>query len=124
MPIKLDNKAIADLAHEHKIPYICDRTIGTPILEKPIVTAGVDVVIHSLSKNIAGHSAGLGGAIIAKKDLIQQIYDGWFVVLLAFGIKGKLDDARKVVEAYKLIVFAPHLGDIRTLSIHPASTTH
>ena len=119
----------------------------------------------------------MGGAIIAKKELIKKIRDGWFVVmgavldprvadyfldgikdlpervmqkvetakiiadwlknhklvknvygpggdLLAFEIKGSLEDARKVVESYKLIVFAPHLGDIWTISIHPASTTH
>lgn len=176
LPIKLNNKALAMLAHRFKVPYVCDRTIGTPVLEQPI-RLGVDVVIHSLSKNISGRSGGLGGAIIAKKELIKKIRDGWFVVLgavldprvadyildsmkdlpermtqklrtasivadwlkdnkrikkvygpggdlLAFEIDGTLEDARKVVESYQLIKFAPHLGDIWTLSIHPASTTH
>ncbi len=176
MPIKLNNRAIARIAHKYRKLYICDRTIGTPVLERPILS-GTDVVVHSLSKNIGGRSRGLGGAIIAKKDIIQKIRDGWFVVmgavmdprvadymffglrdlkkrmavkvkntktvakflqnhvgvkkvygpggdLLAFEIKGSLDDARRVVESYKLILFAPHLGDLRTLSIHPASTTH
>ena len=176
MPIKLNNKALANLAHRFKIPYVCDRTIGTPILERPILL-GVDVVIHSLSKNIGGRSGGLGGAIIAKKGFIERIRNGWTVVmgpvldprvadyfldgikdleervmqkvetarivadwlrnnkfvksvygpggdLLSFEIKGSLEDARRVVESYKLIIFAPHLGDIWTLSTHPASTTH
>ena len=175
-PRKLENDAIARIAHAHNMLYVCDRTIGTPILERPLLS-GTDVVVHSVSKNIGGRSAGLGGAIIARKNIIQKIRDGWFAVigpvmdprvadymlyglrdlekrmrrkvknakiiadflkkhprvkklygpggdLLAFEIKGELEDAKKVVESYKLILFAPHLGDIRTLSIHPASTTH
>ncbi len=85
--IKLDNKAIADLAHDHGLLYVCDRTVGTPILEKPLLT-GTDIVIHSLSKNISGHSWALGGAIIGRASLIKQIREGYFPVM------GPVMDAR------------------------------
>jgi len=39
-------------------------------------------------------------------------------------VRGNAEDAARAVEAFRLILMAPHLGDIRTLSIPPASTTH
>jgi len=44
--------------------------------------------------------------------------------LMSFELHGSLDDAKKVVENFKLILMAPHLGDDYPLGIHPASTTH
>lgn len=79
-PIKLNNSALAEIAHENGIFYACDRTIGTPILEQPLLT-GTDMVVHSMSKNIGGRSGGLGGALIGRKELIDQINhkdNGWF----------------------------------------------
>ena len=43
---------------------------------------------------------------------------------MSFQIKGGLEEARRVVEGYELILFATHLGDIQSISTHPASTTH
>lgn len=44
--------------------------------------------------------------------------------LMSFELHGSLDDAKKVVENFKFILMAPHLGDDYPLGIHPASTTH
>lgn len=44
--------------------------------------------------------------------------------LMSFELHGTLQDAKKVVEAFNLILMAPHLGDDYALGIHPASTTH
>ncbi|MBI1934039.1 PLP-dependent transferase, partial [Candidatus Peregrinibacteria bacterium] len=44
--------------------------------------------------------------------------------VLAFDVCGSAEDAARVVESFRLILMPPHLGDIRTLSIPPASTTH
>lgn len=178
-PIKLDNPSIAALAHSYGKFYVCDRTIGTPMLEQPLRT-GTDIVVQSTSKNIGGRSGALGGAIIGRKELISQMNDkdhGWFACtgmvmdarvadymlagvrdlpermkkkhesvrrviaflqshphvatvyhtdadVLAFEVRGSADDAARIVESFRLILMAPHLGDIRTLSIPPASTTH
>lgn len=58
-----DYKALADIAHEHGIPYIIDSTFTTPFLLRPI-EHGADIVVHSLSKWIGGHGTAIGGAIV------------------------------------------------------------
>ncbi|MFC1634121.1 homocysteine synthase [Planctomycetota bacterium] len=54
---------IAEIAHEHDIPVICDNTVPTPILLRPI-EHGIDIVVHSCTKFIGGHGTSIGGAII------------------------------------------------------------
>lgn len=58
-----DLEKYAELAHRHGLPLVVDATFSTPILEQPIKW-GADVVIHSLSKWIGGHGAGIGGVVI------------------------------------------------------------
>lgn len=63
-------------------------------------------------------------AELLKRDTrVQKVY--WAGSdLMSFELNGALEDAKKVVEALKLILMAPHLGDDYALGIHPASTTH
>ena len=58
-----DFKAIADIAHQHKLPTLCDNTVMTPLLLRPI-EHGVDVVIYSTTKFIGGHGVHVGGVVI------------------------------------------------------------
>ena len=58
-----DIERYAAVAHKHGLPLVVDATFSTPILEQPIAW-GADVVIHSLSKWIGGHGAGIGGVVI------------------------------------------------------------
>ena len=58
-----DIEAYAALAHKHGLPLVVDSTFTTPSLLRPI-EHGADIVIHSLSKWIGGHGAGIGGAVI------------------------------------------------------------
>ncbi|WP_288207950.1 O-acetylhomoserine aminocarboxypropyltransferase/cysteine synthase family protein [uncultured Parabacteroides sp.] len=59
----IDIKAVADIAHRHKIPLIIDNTFGTPYLIRPI-EHGADIVVHSATKFIGGHGSSLGGVIV------------------------------------------------------------
>jgi len=59
----LDIEKFAKAAHRHGVPLIVDNTFATPINCNPIAW-GADIVTHSTSKYIDGHSAALGGAII------------------------------------------------------------
>ena len=59
----LDIEKFANAAHRHGVPLIVDNTFATPINCNPI-RWGADIVTHSTSKYIDGHSAALGGAII------------------------------------------------------------
>jgi O-acetylhomoserine (thiol)-lyase len=54
---------IADIAHENGMPVICDNTVTTPVLFRPI-DYGIDIVVHSCTKFIGGHGTCIGGAII------------------------------------------------------------
>ena len=68
-----DIEGYAKVAHKHGLPLVVDATFSTPILEHPIEW-GADVVIHSLSKWIGGHGAGIGGVVIdaGKFDWTQK----------------------------------------------------
>ena len=58
-----DFQAIADIAHKHDLPVICDNTTMTPYLLKPI-EHGADVVVYSVTKFLGGHGVHVGGAIV------------------------------------------------------------
>ncbi len=58
-----DFKKITDIAHQHKLPALCDNTVMTPILFRPI-EYGVDIVIYSTTKFIGGHGVHVGGVVV------------------------------------------------------------
>jgi O-acetylhomoserine (thiol)-lyase len=59
----LQYERIADVAHKNGMPIICDNTVPTPILFRPI-EYGIDIVVHSCTKFIGGHGTSIGGAIV------------------------------------------------------------
>ncbi len=59
----LDIEAIAEIAHEHRIPLVVDNTFATPYLCRPI-DFGADIVLHSLTKFMGGHGTSIGGIIV------------------------------------------------------------
>ena len=59
----VDIEAIAAVARKHGIVTIVDNTVATPILCNPI-QYGADIVVHALTKYIAGHGTSLGGIIV------------------------------------------------------------
>jgi O-acetylhomoserine (thiol)-lyase len=59
----LQYEKIADIAHKNGMPVICDNTVTTPILFRPI-EHGIDIVVHSCTKFIGGHGTSIGGAIV------------------------------------------------------------
>lgn len=65
-----DIEKIAELAHKHEIPLIVDTTIATPALIRPLAH-GADVVVHSLTKTVGSSGSSLGGAIIARHNLVS-----------------------------------------------------
>ncbi|MDV7340424.1 O-acetylhomoserine aminocarboxypropyltransferase [Terasakiella sp. A23] len=61
--IILDTQALADLAHENKMPLVVDNTMATPILFRPF-EYGADIITHSTTKFLGGHGTSMGGAIV------------------------------------------------------------
>ena len=58
-----DIPAVAKIAKEHGIKTVIDNSWATPLYQKPI-TMGIDIVVHTMSKYIGGHSDIVGGAAI------------------------------------------------------------
>jgi len=67
-----DIPAVAELAHSAGIPLIVDPTVATPALLRPLAM-GADVVVHSLSKSLAGSGLAIGGALISRPDIPSRI---------------------------------------------------
>src|SRR5216110_2191375 len=70
----IDIEAIAKIAREKKIISVSDNTFATPWIQRPI-EAGFDMVIHSATKYLNGHSDMVGGVIVVgeNKELADQI---------------------------------------------------
>lgn len=58
-----DFEKLADIAHRNGIPLIVDNTVPSPYLCRPF-EYGADIVVHSLTKYIAGHGNSIGGMIV------------------------------------------------------------
>lgn len=71
---------ICALAKAHGIITILDNTISTPLMQKP-QTLGVDLVVHSCSKYIGGHSDVIGGALIGNTALMKSIFVKAYMLL-------------------------------------------
>ncbi len=70
----VDIEAIAELAHEHGALLAVDNTFATPVATQAL-TLGADIVMHSATKFLGGHSDLLGGALIVKDPaLLKELY--------------------------------------------------
>lgn len=61
----VDLRAIATECHQHGVKLIVDNTFATPVLTKPLAY-GADLVLHSVTKYLAGHSDVTAGAVVAR----------------------------------------------------------
>ncbi|MHC5082523.1 MAG: aminotransferase class V-fold PLP-dependent enzyme, partial [Planctomycetota bacterium] len=59
----LDYEAIAKVAHDNGLPVVCDNTVASPMLFRPI-EHGIDIVVHSCTKMIGGHGTSVGGIVV------------------------------------------------------------
>lgn len=70
-----DIAELSALAHHHGAIVVVDNTFATPYLQRPF-TLGADVVVHSTTKYLGGHSDVIGGAVIVNNhDLAARIAD-------------------------------------------------
>ena len=188
-----DIAAAAEIAHKHGAFVVVDNTFASPCLQRPI-ELGADLVMHSTTKYLNGHSDSIGGVVVAVQDehiewlkfiqnsagailspmdsslvlrgtktlplrmaahtangqalaefLMEQpkvrkvIYPGLpshpqydlarrqmpngCGGMLSFEM-GSLEEARVVLNKFKLMALAESLGGMETLVCHPASMTH
>ncbi|HYN10956.1 MAG TPA: PLP-dependent aspartate aminotransferase family protein [Vicinamibacterales bacterium] len=188
-----DIAAAVDLAHRHGALVVVDNTFASPCLQRPL-ELGADLVVHSTTKYLNGHSDSVGGVVIANRDedvewlkfiqnaagAILSPFDCWLVLrgtktlrlrmaqhstngqaiaeyltqhkkvtrvlypglpdhpqhdlakrqmpngfggMLTFEV-GSFEQAREVLNRFKLMSLAESLGGVETLVCHPASMTH
>jgi len=192
--IKLaDLEACSAIARAHGAVLVVDNTFSSPMLQRPF-RFGADVVLHSMTKYLNGHSDVVAGILVAAdgeilgrlRTMLQSLggtidpHQAWLVLrglrtlalrvraaqanaeklapwlaahprvawvsypglpsfpqrelvarqmdgpgaMIAFGVKGGLEAARRTIDAVKLATLAVSLGGIETLIEHPASMTH
>jgi cystathionine beta-lyase/cystathionine gamma-synthase len=188
-----DIAASAEIAHRHGAFLVVDNTFASPCLQRPI-EMGADLVVHSTTKYLNGHSDSIGGVVIAVRDehiewlkfiqnsagailspmdsslilrgtktlplrMAQHTANGMALAeflseqskvkkviypglkshpqydlarrqmphgcggMLSFEM-GSLEEARVVLNKFRLMALAESLGGVETLVCHPASMTH
>jgi cystathionine beta-lyase/cystathionine gamma-synthase len=188
-----DIAAVAELAHARGALLAVDNTFASPCLQRPLAL-GADLVMHSATKYLNGHSDSVGGVVIAMRDediewlgfiqnsagAILSPFDSWLVLrgtktlplrmvqhsanglaiaqyleahpkvtrtiypglpshpqydlarrqmpngcggMLSFEL-ASFEDARRVLNRFRLMALAESLGGVETLVCHPASMTH
>jgi cystathionine gamma-synthase len=107
---------ITAIARDAGALVVCDNTFATPICQRPF-DFGVDLVIHSATKYLGGHSDVLGGAVVVREDagLLERIqqwqrmagavlapFDCWLlrrsITTLALRVRSQSQGARQVAE--------------------------
>lgn len=114
-----DLRAIAGIARHQEIITVIDNTYGTPLYQKPL-DYGIDIVVHTGTKYLAGHSDVVSGVICSNRDMIRKIfntelmtlgnvispYDAWLMIrgLRTFPLRLRQSSE----SAWKIISFLDH----------------
>ncbi len=69
----VDIERLSRVAHDAGATVIVDNTFATPINQNPLVL-GADIVLHSATKFLGGHSDAMGGVICGKRELVRKVF--------------------------------------------------
>ncbi len=113
----VDIAAVATLARQAGATVVVDNTWATPVLQRPL-ELGADLVMHSTTKYLGGHSDVLGGVIVAREEqhpvfakvraiqatggAVPSPFECWLaargVRTLPWRVRGQVENARRVAE--------------------------
>ena len=96
-----DLAACSDLCKKHGITSIIDNSHCSPIFQRPI-EMGMDIVVHSVTKYLNGHSDVVAGAICGKKKMIQKLFDS---ELMTIGAIISPHDANLIIRGLRTLPF-------------------
>jgi cystathionine gamma-synthase len=134
-----DLAALSTLAHDHAALLVVDNTFATPYLQQPLAH-GADVIVHSTTKYLGGHSDVVGGALVVQDDelaanlafhqnamgAINGPFDAWLTLrgIKTLGVRmdRHCDNAERIVEfltAHKKVARVLYPG----LPEHPGHET-
>ena len=85
-----DLRFVIDAAHKAGALAVVDNTFLSPALQKPIAAFGADLVVHSTTKYINGHSDVVGGAVVARDAALHEQLTWW---ANALGVTGSPFDS-------------------------------
>ncbi|HEU5230396.1 MAG TPA: cystathionine gamma-synthase [Ktedonobacteraceae bacterium] len=84
----IDIKAVAEIAHQHNLLLVVDNTFASPYFQQPL-DLGADIVVHSTTKYINGHSDVIGGVLVMNNP---EVYESLkFFQNAAGGVPGPFD---------------------------------
>ncbi|HEX4591897.1 MAG TPA: cystathionine gamma-synthase [Gemmataceae bacterium] len=83
----IDIAGLAELARRHGAKVAVDNTFASPYLQQPLAL-GADIVVHSTTKYLGGHSDVVGGAVVGSRELLEPIK---FYQNAAGGVPGPFD---------------------------------
>ena len=135
----IDIEAVAEIAHERGAIVVVDNTFATPYLQNPLAL-GADIVVHSTTKYLGGHSDVIGGFVATNDDAradklaflqnaiggVPGPFDCWLVLrglkTLAIRMERHCANARAVAE---MLVEHPAVADVYYpgLDGHPGHET-
>src|SRR5712692_8891856 len=84
----VDIQAVAEIAHRRKLLVVVDNTFASPYFQQPL-KLGADIVVHSTTKYINGHSDIIGGALVTSNEEVYQAIK--FYQNAAGGVPGPFD---------------------------------
>jgi len=141
----IDIRAVADIAHRNGVLVCVDNSTMSPYLQRPL-ELGADIVLHSATKFLCGHSDVMAGAVVVSDDqLAEELYliqngegaglapfDSFLLLrgmkTLSLRLDRQQSNARKIAEwldAQPAVehVYYPGLADERQLRIHRAQAS-
>ena len=84
----IDIKAVADLAHARRAILVVDNTFMSPFFQRPLAL-GADIVVHSATKYLGGHSDLIGGTVVLNhEDIFERLT---FLQNAVGGVPGPMD---------------------------------
>jgi len=110
-----DLKAVSEIARSSGITTIIDNSFSTPLYQRP-ADFGINIVVHTATKYLAGHSDVVAGVICGKEEMVRKIFstelmtlggvisphDAWLMIrglrTLPLRLKQSSDSAQKIIE--------------------------
>ncbi|MGH7585651.1 MAG: cystathionine gamma-synthase [Gemmatimonadales bacterium] len=83
-----DLAAIGDIAHARGLLFVVDNTFATPVFQRPL-TLGADVVMHSTTKYLNGHSDMVGGMLVTSREDVAERFG--FIQNASGAVPGPMD---------------------------------
>jgi methionine-gamma-lyase len=94
----VDLKKVVALARRHKLVSLIDNTFATPILQKPL-DLGFDLVLHSATKYLAGHSDIVAGAVAGSREWVGKVRE----IMISLGGSMDPDPAYLLIRGLKTL---------------------